>query len=139
MLNTETLLKKLVSYITVLRQRYGDTNLYIGLVIVTLILFGDTLLPIFGHFLQLILHITEAFLEHVLERWFHATPRQAEFIIFWSGMAVALYVGWKLSGKAYRWLKSAYMDTKRNWQTLPKKYRYLSLVCITCILVVTNM
>jgi len=70
----------------------------VGLVaaLFTLILFGDTLLPLLGHVLHVLIEVIESALEHFLESAFHVSPRQAQIILFYSGLAIAIYLSWYL-------------------------------------------
>lgn len=81
----------------------------------TLILFGDTLLPLLGHVLHMLIEVIESALEHFLESVFGVTPRQAEIIVFYSGLPVAIYLSWCLSRKAYLATLCVCATAQENW------------------------
>lgn len=88
-----------------------------------LILFWDTLLPLLGEVLHVLVEFVEVMLERFLEKIFHWTPRQAQTLIAWSGLALLVYgVAW-LGRKACAAVRrmsclardyaNAWMDTAR--------------------------
>lgn len=66
-----------------------------------LLLLGDTLLPLIGHLLHVIIEVVESVLEHFLESVFGLSSRQAQIILFYSGLAIAINLLWRLTRKAY--------------------------------------
>ncbi|MDI1276967.1 hypothetical protein [Methylobacter sp.] len=75
----------------------------VGLVVALFIsvLFGDTLLPLLGHVLHVLIEVVESVLEHLLEAAFGLSARQAQVILFYSALLIMLYLAWRLSRKAY--------------------------------------
>lgn len=80
-----------------------------------LVLFGDSLLPFFWHLLHLVIEVIEMMAEHFLEHVFGVTPRQAEFIVFWTGMTSLGIVVWRISYKAYLLIMQACEAAWQNW------------------------
>jgi hypothetical protein len=80
-----------------------------------LVVFGDTLLPFFWHILHLAIEVIEMMAEQFLEHVFGVTPRQAEFIVFWTGITVAGTLVWRLASKAYRAITQACASVTQNW------------------------
>lgn len=64
-------------------------------------LFGDSLLPIIGHFLHILLEVVESMLEHFLENVFGLSSRQAQIILFYSAIAMIARLAWYAARKAY--------------------------------------
>jgi hypothetical protein len=48
-----------------------------------------------------LIEVIESVLEHFLESVFHVSPRQAQVILFYSGLAIAIYSSWRLTRKAH--------------------------------------
>lgn len=69
--------------------------------VAALFLFGDTLLPLFGHILHILVELIESAAEHLLVHLFHLSKRQAELVVFYSGLLIALKLLWIYSRKAY--------------------------------------
>jgi len=74
----------------------------LGMVVASsvLILFWDTLLPLLGEVLHVLVEFVEVMLERFLEKIFHWTPRQAQTFIAWSGLALLVYAAAWLGRKA---------------------------------------
>jgi hypothetical protein len=64
----------------------------LAIVLPTLILVGDAVLPTLGHVLHLLIEVIEVPLEHVLEHVFHLTPRQAQGVLAWTALAGVIYL-----------------------------------------------
>ncbi len=76
------------------------TTCYIGAFFI-LLLFGDTLLPLIGHFLHLLLEVVESALEHFLEAVFGFSARQAQVTLFYSFCILMGYLTWYVARKVY--------------------------------------
>lgn len=76
-----------------------------------LALFWDSLLPIMGHLLHLLIEVVELPLEHLLEWAFHVSPRQAQGILAWTAAAGLLYGGAKL-------VRMVYIELLTTWNRL---------------------
>ena len=83
-----------------------------------LILFGDSLPPLLGHVLHMLVEAVEWALEHFLEAVFGLSPRQAQVILFYSGLAITLYLSWRLSRKAYFTALYAYSTAMARWRAI---------------------
>ena len=83
-----------------------------------LILFGDSLLPLLGDGLHLLLEVIESSLEHSLESSFGLTPRQAQISIAWTGLALVVWLSWYLSRKAYNAARRAFAVAQLRWCAL---------------------
>jgi hypothetical protein len=86
-----------------LRTLWCQNKKTICLIVALLILFlfGDTLLPLIGHFLHVLLEIVESVLEHFLEAAFGLSSRQAQLVLFYSAVLIIAYLSWYLARKAY--------------------------------------
>jgi hypothetical protein len=105
---SELLITWLATHASALYRFIGRVTVSIILGIPTLVLFGDTLLSLFGHALTVLGHslhllfeLFESITGHILEEAFHLHKRTAEIIFFWSSMAVAIGLSWYLSRKAH--------------------------------------
>lgn len=76
-----------------------------------LALFWDSLLPIMGQLLHLLIEVVELPLEHLLEWAFHVSPRQAQGILAWTAAAGLLYGGARL-------VRMVYMELQAAWNRL---------------------
>jgi hypothetical protein len=99
-------------------RRVDGTTAAIGLALLALILWGDTLLPLLGHGLHVLIEVVESALEHLLESAFHFSPRQAQVVIAWSGLALAIHLAVILSRKAYRAARRAYFAARARWRSV---------------------
>lgn len=80
-----------------------------------LLVFWDSLLPLLGEGLHLLVEVVEVALEHLLEKLFHLTPRQAQTILAWSALGLCLYgIAW-LSRKVYALALAAFLALKACW------------------------
>ncbi|MFZ2407607.1 MAG: hypothetical protein WAW41_20915 [Methylobacter sp.] len=104
----------LAVYASALRQRGG----VIMALITTLILFDDTLLPLPGHLLHVLFEVINSTLEHFLESVFHVSKRQSQIILFYSELAIAIYLSWCLSRKAYFTALHAYSTAQARWRAI---------------------
>ena len=84
-------------------------------ILCVLLLFGDTLLPLIGHSLHVLLEVVEALLEHFLESTFDLSSRQAQIILFYSAFATIACLSWYLARKAYFSAKEAYAVARVQW------------------------
>ncbi|OTE95789.1 hypothetical protein BCS42_14470 [Crenothrix sp. D3] len=66
-----------------------------------LVLFGDSLLHLVGHFLHILLEVVESMLEHFLEAAFGFSARQAQVILFYGFVVVIVCLTWFAVRKAY--------------------------------------
>lgn len=89
------------AYLSAVWRRIDKKTAGFVAVLLVLILFGDTLLPLLGHVLHVLIEVIESVLEHFLESVFHVSPRQAQVILFYSGLAIAIYLSWYLTRKAH--------------------------------------
>jgi hypothetical protein len=83
-----------------------------------LLLFGDTLLPLLGHFLHVLIEVIEAVLEHFLESVFDLSTRQAQIVLFYGGLAIAIYFVSCFSRKAYFTALRAYAVARARWHRI---------------------
>ena len=81
-----------------------------------LLLFGDSLLPIIGHFLHVLIEVVESALEHLLEAAFGLSPRQAQMVLFYSWLFITIYLTWQLLRKAYFTMLGLYETAVIRWQ-----------------------
>lgn len=106
------------AYASALRQRVGDKTVGVVVALTTLILFGDTLLPLLGHVLHVLIEVIDSTLEHFLESVFHVSKRQSQIILFYSELAIILYLSWHLSRKAYFTALHAYSTAQTRWRAI---------------------
>ncbi len=83
-----------------------------------LLLFGDTLLPLLGHSLHVLLEVVEALLEHFLESTFGLTSRQAQIILFYSAVVIIACLSWYLARKAYFYVREMYAVVQVQWRVI---------------------
>ena len=139
MLKKELLLNFFFSSIHNLSQQYGKRTVFGTLSLVIFLLFADTLLPMFWHFLILIWHITEAFIEHCLEELFGISHWHADFVTFWICTGLATFIGWHLAIQCYQGTKTVCHTCKCKWQNKPKRTRCAIVAAVAAALVVFNM
>ncbi|MEQ1635152.1 MAG: hypothetical protein ABL903_00580 [Methylococcales bacterium] len=81
-----------------------------------LIGFGDSLLPILGHLLHILIEVVESLLEHFLESVFHLSARESQLLLFWVGLVIAGYASWRLFCKAYEKSRCSYRYLQNKWR-----------------------
>lgn len=59
-----------------------------------MILFGDQILSLVGHFLHVVLEVIELALEHFLESTFDLGRKQAQIVVFWTGFSILSCLAW---------------------------------------------
>jgi hypothetical protein len=106
------------AHLSALWRRIDRKKAAIVLAFPVLILWGDTLLPALGHGLHVLIEIIELTLEHFLEWAFHLSPRQAQVVIAWSGLLLAIYLTVILLRKAYRAARRAFFAALARWRQL---------------------
>ncbi|NOV28917.1 hypothetical protein [Methylomonas sp. ZR1] len=104
------------------------------LTLIFLYKFGDTLLPFLWHILHLAIEVVEMLFEHFLEHVFGVTPRQAEFIVFWTGLTLLGTVVWRLSYKAYLVIVRACEAAWQNWCEKAGPAKLLATLKVTLLL-----
>jgi len=87
-------------YLKTLCYQYKKTTCWVGAFFI-LLFFGDTLLPLIGHFLHLLLEVIESALEHFLEAVFGFSARQAQITLFYSFCIMMGYLAWYVARKVY--------------------------------------
>jgi hypothetical protein len=75
--------------------------LALGLLAVAFFTFGDVLLSAIGQGMHILVEVIEINLEHFLEKTFDLTPRQAQFVLAYSALALVIYLCVYLTRKAY--------------------------------------
>lgn len=80
--------------------------LILGLI---LILFGDILLPLFGHGLYLLIELIEQESEDFLEFAFGLSTRQAQILIVWVGLPIIGYFLWRRLRKVFAAIKARWL------------------------------
>ena len=137
----ELLGAELTAYASALYRRVGGKTVGVVVALVTLALFGDTLLSLFGHGLILLghgLHILYEIIElmagHFLEWAFHLSKRQAEITFFWSSLAIALYLSWYLSRKAHVAARRAYSTVRERRRAMAESAKIATWIRIALII-----
>jgi hypothetical protein len=74
--------------------------LALGLLAVAFFTLGDVLLSAIGQGLHILVEVIEVNLEHFLEKTFELTPRQAQFVLAYSALALVIYLCVYLTRKA---------------------------------------
>lgn len=92
-------------------------------VLFILIVFGDTLLPLIGHALHILLELIDSTLEHFLELTFHTTKRQAQVILFYNELVITCWLAWMLLRKAYFTTLRAIVTARASWHALRNSAR----------------
>ncbi len=85
----------------------GRKTAIAGLILV-LVLFADSLLPLLGHAVYLLVEFTEQTFEDLLEWAFGLSSRQAQVVLVWAGLPVLGFFSW-------RWLRKIYAAIKGYW------------------------
>jgi len=88
------------AHLKALCYHHKKTTCYIGAFFI-LLFFGDTLLPLIGHLLHLLLEVIESALEHFLEAAFGLSERQAQVTLFYSFCIMMGYLTWYVARKVY--------------------------------------
>lgn len=88
------------------------------LIICILLLFGDTLLPVIGHCLHVVIEVVESILEHFLEATFGMTERQAQITLFYSAVLIIARLSWYLARKAYFAACDLYEVAQMRWRLI---------------------
>lgn len=86
---------------TKITERFGLKTVTWVSALIVLVLFGDSIIPAIFHILHVFWEMMESVVEHFLESTFHFTPRQAEFIVAWTGILAMAGLGLKLLYEAY--------------------------------------
>lgn len=79
--------------------------------------FGDTLLPLIGHGLHLLIEVVELAFEHLLEWVFGLSRRAAQAITFWTGFILIVY-------GSFRLLRRAYTELQRAWHAVVRRVHH---------------
>lgn len=79
-------------------------------------LFSDSLLPIIGHFLHILIEVVESILEHFLEASFGMTERQAQITLFYSAITILAYIAYYLAYQAYFAMCELIAAAKVQWR-----------------------
>lgn len=99
-------------------DRFGLKNVGIALTSLTLVLFGDIVVPAVFHFLHVIWEMVELVIEHFLESHFGLNPRQAEFVVAWMGILTMIGVFLKLVYEAYYYSVKLFYESQRKLHLL---------------------
>ncbi len=137
----ELLIAWLTAHASALYRWIGGKTVGVVVALVTLILFGDTLLPLLGHGLVLLGHVLHLLYEifeslagHLLEWAFHLSKREAEIIIFWSSLATAIGLSWQLSRKAHVAARRAVTTAQEQWNAKVESVKIASWIRIALII-----
>lgn len=90
--------------------------LALALLALDIALFGNVLWPLLAHGLHVLVEIVELALEHVLEEAFDLTPRQAQSVLAYSALALAIYIAIKCLRRAYAAALQACQRARAAWQ-----------------------
>jgi len=104
------------TYLNAYWQRINKKAVGLVAAVFVLILFGDSLLPLLGHFLHVLIEVFESALEHLLEAAFGLSPRQAQVVLFYSWLLITIYLTWQLLRKAYFTVLGLYETAMMRWQ-----------------------
>jgi hypothetical protein len=94
------------TYLNIYWQRMNKKTVGWVVVFFVLLLFGDSLLPIIGHFLHVLLEVFESALEHLLE---------AAFGVIYSWLFITIYLIWQLLRKTYFTMLGLYETAVMRW------------------------
>jgi hypothetical protein len=96
-------------------------------------LFSDSLLPIIGHFLHILIEVVESILEHFLEATFGMTERQAQITLFYSAVIILAYIGYYLACQAYFAMCELIAVAKVQWRLFKKTPLFKTLLVFFAI------
>ncbi len=120
-----------------LSDQYGSRVVWVSILSLVLILFGDILVPKLGYVLHLIFESIAYGVEHILQANFDLTPRQAEMIFAWTAMITLTCIGIRLAYKTYinlllalEYLKLKALTTKERMRSNPKE-AFLVVIAVT--------
>jgi hypothetical protein len=116
------------AYLETLCCQYKKTACVIGVFFI-LLLFGDTLLPLIGHFLHLLVEVIESALEHFLEAVFGFSARQAQIILFYSFCIIIGYSAWYVTRKIYFAALQGYEVARTFWRS-PKVKAWIKTLLV---------
>ena len=113
-------LAKLSLSVAKLWQRWFNyKTVALGLSITLLLSFGDVLIPLLLHSLHVVIAVVEVFLEHILEQAFDLTPRQAQFVLAYSGLLLMVVLALQLLKKLYQTCLECYARLQQlHWPTV---------------------
>jgi hypothetical protein len=83
--------------IQALAGRISKPPYYWIMILIVLLLFGDSTLLFIGHLLHVVLEFITAILEHFLQSTFNFKKRTAQILVFYFELIVGIYVTWRLS------------------------------------------
>jgi len=104
------------TYLNACLQRINKKTIGVVVVVFVLMLFGDSLLLLLGHFLHVLIEVFESALEHLLEAAFGLSPRQAQIVLFYSWLLITIYLTWQLLRKACFTVLGLYETAMIRWQ-----------------------
>lgn len=102
-------------YFSVLRRVAANKTLVYAAALIFLILSGDTLWPLLGHMLHVLIDVAHLAFEYFMELAFGLSKRQSQVIFFYSELFVGITLSWHLLRKAYVAALRTYADIKANW------------------------
>lgn len=106
---------KFAEGISTVCRRVGKRNAVGAVCAAVLVLFWDSLLPLLGHGLHVLVEVVELALEHALEKLFGLSPRQAQTVLAWSALGLVLYgAAWALL-KAHAAALRTFAALKERW------------------------
>jgi len=113
--------------------RIDKKTMGIAATVAVLILFGDSLFPLIGHLLFLVVEFIEQESENLLEFAFGLSTRQAQIVIVWVGLPIIFCVGWFLLRKPLAALKARWVGfsnwVKGDWSA-EDWFRILALIAV---------
>lgn len=98
-----------------------------------LLLFGDTLLPIIGHFLHVLSEIFESILEHFLEATFGMTERQAQITLFYGAFTIVALTSYYIARKTWFAMCELVVVSKAQWLVIKNTPWFKSLLVFFAI------
>ncbi len=124
-----------------LSDQYGSRAVWVSILSVVFILFGDILVAKLGFVLHILFESIAYGVEHILQANFDLTPRQAEMVFAWIAMITLTGIGIRLAYKAYLnlllaldYLKLKALTTKERVQSNPTQaFLVVSAVTISTL------
>ena len=131
----KTFKKWLTDYAKTQLEGTGKKTLYIGISLLFLILFADSVLLLIKKFLRVFVEIIESLMEHFLIYALQLTPRQAEMIVFWIDFFILSVFLWYFLGKFYGWLLRAWSSYLEKWRNKTQPDKLVTLFWTTLLFI----
>lgn len=108
-----------------------------ALLILVVVIFFDTTLPIINGIIQLKVNLLGFFLEPLLQWGFDVSLRQAQIIAAWIYLLIAVIIVWYLLVKLFQALSATLYRARRSWSVLNKWQKTRTLFVFMLLFILT--